>query len=115
MGLLPRGFSLQRWHPDDSVEDPHATQVQSDAIEDWALRILEPVLQALPSLTTFDLRVRGKAEPDELWLVALEKTSVLRKELRVHREPPVVEVYNIMEHGRHFYRFSVELGGSRGR
>ena len=38
-----------------------AKKVQSDAIEDWALRILEPVLQALPSLTTFDLRVRGKA------------------------------------------------------
>ena len=35
--------------------------MQSDAIEDWALRILEPVLQALPTLTTFDLRVRGKA------------------------------------------------------
>ncbi|CAL1127965.1 unnamed protein product [Cladocopium goreaui] len=101
------GFSIQRWHPQEH-EDPHA-QV-SGSVEAWALQLLQPVLSALPGLNDFELRMRCQVPPDanELWLTALRADGTKsRKELRVQRQPAVVEVYNILEHGRHFYRTMV--------
>eukprot|EP00435_Cladocopium_sp_Y103_P015704 s3542_g3.t2 len=102
------GFSIQRWHPEEH-QDPHA-QAHSGSIEAWALQLLQPVLSALPGLNEFELQMRCQVPPEanELWLNALRADGTKsRKELRVQRQPALVEVYNILEHGRHFYRTMV--------
>ncbi|CAK8986138.1 unnamed protein product [Durusdinium trenchii] len=102
------GFSIQRWLPDESQSDPH-TEAWRGTPPSWALSVLQPVISALPQLKDFELRLQQPVREDanEIWLGAVPTDLSRPKELRVQRSPPLVEVYNILEHGRHFYRTMV--------
>ncbi|CAE7711950.1 betC [Symbiodinium sp. CCMP2592] len=122
------GFSLQRWAPEDrgSEADRHAQAwapvCSAGALPSWVQSVLAPVLAAVPQLSELELRSRGTVpdEINEVWLAAAaaaqersERMQLL--ELRVQRAPPLVEVYKILEHGRHYYRsltFTSDTGWS---
>ncbi|CAJ1332767.1 unnamed protein product, partial [Effrenium voratum] len=95
------GFSLQRWFPETERADPHQEFV-AGPLPTWVTELLAPVLSALPQLSSSDLRMR-RVRDDEIWLADASR----HKELRIQKEPPVVEVYAVVEHGRHFYRTMV--------
>eukprot|EP00913_Durusdinium_trenchii_P000283 g257.t1 len=110
------GFSIQRWLPDESQSDPH-TEAWRGTPPSWALSVLQPVISALPQLKDFELRLQQPVREDanEIWLGAVPTDLSRPKELRVQRSPPLVEVYNILEHGRHFYScFGFQTGRESG-
>ncbi|CAE8583412.1 unnamed protein product, partial [Polarella glacialis] len=84
----------------------------------WLQQVLEPVRTAVPQLAALELRRSRDKVPSEavaeVWLAAVatghdRSDRLVRqlKELRVQRQPPVVEIYDVTEHGRQFYRTQV--------
>ncbi|OLQ10123.1 Choline-sulfatase, partial [Symbiodinium microadriaticum] len=110
--LLDRTNLVMAWAPVCSAA----------ALPSWVQSVLAPVLAAVPQLSELELRSRGTVpdEMNEVWLAAAaaaqERSNRMQLlELRVQKAPPLVEVYKILEHGRHYYRsltFTSDTGWS---
>eukprot|EP00930_Biecheleria_cincta_P042954 TRINITY_DN29551_c0_g1_i1.p1 TRINITY_DN29551_c0_g1~~TRINITY_DN29551_c0_g1_i1.p1 ORF type:complete len:4122 (-),score=701.34 TRINITY_DN29551_c0_g1_i1:256-12621(-) len=122
------GFSIQRWAPDNRGPegDAHGKAWFSGRVyrpenlssaQAWIHQVLGPVQDAVPKLQGLELRLSCNVPTEadsEIWMGAIaasrradqEETigSHQLLEVRVQRQPPVVEVYNVIEHGRQFYR-----------
>ncbi|CAK0887697.1 unnamed protein product [Prorocentrum cordatum] len=123
--LVGHGHSLQLWEPDtrglsgDAMAQPWLSdrrygpsELRRD--EAWVRDILEPIRASVPSIGDIPLYVKGRIPngPDaEVTLMGVvgddgrgSHPAGQLKEIRVQRSPALVEVYNVVEYGRQFYR-----------
>eukprot|EP00929_Paragymnodinium_shiwhaense_P044942 TRINITY_DN23026_c0_g1_i2.p1 TRINITY_DN23026_c0_g1~~TRINITY_DN23026_c0_g1_i2.p1 ORF type:complete len:4431 (+),score=980.35 TRINITY_DN23026_c0_g1_i2:153-13445(+) len=130
--LVGQHHDVQRWVPDDRgpQADDHTAKWMSmfgskyDAerltVEQrWVADILEPVRTRISGFAAFELRIKGEIPDGQDAVVTLVTDVVTKgkekgtlplhqlKEVIVRRTPPVVEVYEIVEYGRQFYKTMV--------
>ena len=116
--LVGQRHDLQRWAPDMRTAPPSfATPYRGllptlTASLPWVHEILEPVREAhFPALTltapAAELAIFRNVSSMRVLLLeakaSLESTGI-EKEVLIVREPPLVMVFNLVEHGRRWYR-----------
>ena len=116
--LVGQRHDLQRWAPDDRVVPPTLSTPYRGMLPTliaslpWVSELLEPVREAhfgALSLLAPSPDVHLFRDHSSIRVVLLEATSGgegrgVEKEVIVLRDPPLVQVFNVVEHGRRWYR-----------
>jgi hypothetical protein len=112
--LVGMGYDLQLWNTDTRKPSHDYTKHYQTVTNKWVKEILDPWLsKVLPGIDLFysgdDLTnaeycvLYGNTPPNPS---EPEKPSTL-KEVIIYRYPRVFHIYNIVEHGRRFYRYHI--------
>ena len=101
--LLGTRHDVQIWAADErSPPVPRAAMLQG-ALSPWVMETLEPIKASLPLLSDPAVTISLTDLQGAYALLSAVVGGSL-KELVLYREPPVLHVYNVVEHGRRFVR-----------
>ena len=111
--LIGRGYDLQYWKADNRPMRVHFIDTYERCRERWIKELIEPWRQkAFPEIEFYVGScsdeygiLHGLAiHPSKSTEKGIEETRVTLKEVICYRYPRVFHVYNVVEHGRRFYR-----------
>lgn len=123
--LVGRRHDVQHWNLDERIaKSPGSTPKTPSgrllsyprglsASESWVEEILSPIFETYAKSMHLSIqyeaasenfcRLAGRLLPE---MIGDDKTEEPLREIIVTRDPPVVQVFNVVEHGRRWYRFA---------
>ena len=108
--LVGRRHDLQLWTPDKrGCRSPFSRSFPSQLRqgERWVQEILTPLIRSCPVPLAFHLQPAETLESDkciQLACIVNPGPQAHMKEIVVYRKPATVHVFDVVEHGRRFYR-----------
>jgi hypothetical protein len=111
--LVGRGYDIQLWDSDDRQPRHTFTKTYVDSAPTWVKEVFEPWRERILNNVELYLGPSDSRSADILSLIGVVVSgstenggtqTITMKEVVVHKYPRVFHVYNLIEHGRRWYR-----------
>ena len=101
--LLGTRHDVQIWGPDDRSPPTPSTAMLSGVLSSWLEDTLAPIKAAVPCLAAPDAKL-NLVEAKEDYAIFYMAVEGVQKELVLYRFPAVLNIFNVVEHGRKWVR-----------